>query len=416
MLAINTDTKNRNSIIRIATSACLILCLVTISLFSSVSIKPAKANTEFYDFLDNFWLTARKEGIRRETFVKAFTGLKIDIKVKKAQVSQPEFVTPVWSYVERAVSEKRMQLGQKELLERAEILNKIERKYGVEKQILLAIWGLESTFGQNKGSKDIIRSLATMAFKGKRTKYGRKQLIAALKIIQRGDIPLNEFKGSWAGAMGHTQFIPVTYNHYAVDFTGDGKRDVWNSVTDALASTANYLKRSGWQTGKTWGYEVTVPRNFDYYKSGRGIKKSIREWQKYGITRVNGRGFPRPNDKAELLLPAGANGPAFLALKNFRVLMKYNVSESYVLAVGHLGDRLLGYGPFVKQWPKSDRKLKYVEHKELQRLLAQKGYKIGKIDGRIGGATKKAIRGFQRKSGLPADGYPNYAVLEKLRQ
>lgn len=379
---------------------------------------PVKANTnaEFYAFLDKFWLTAKKEGIKRDIFVKAFTGLKIDAEVKKAQKNQPEFVTPVWAYIERAVSEKRLEFGQKEMVEKAEILQKIENKYGVEKQILLAIWGLESTFGKNKGKKDVIKSLATMAFRGKRTKYGRKQLIAALKIIQRGDISLEEFKGSWAGAMGHTQFIPVTYNHYAVDFTGDGKRDIWNSVSDALASTANYLKRSGWQTGKTWGYEVQLPANYNYYRSGRGIKKTIREWRRLGIRRVNGRDFPRPDDVAELLLPAGANGPAFLALKNFRVLMRYNVSVSYVLAVGHLGDRLLGYGSFIRPWPKSDRKLKYVEQKELQRLLARKGYKIGKIDGKIGGATKKAIRGFQRNNGLPADGYPSFAVLEKLRQ
>ncbi len=386
--------------------------------FFMLLASPAKANTnaKFYEFLDDFWHTAKKSGIKRDTFVRAFTGLKIDAEVKKAQKNQPEFVTPVWSYIERAVSDKRLEYGQKEMLERAELLQKIENKYGVEKQILLAIWGLESTFGRNKGNKDVIKSLATMAFRGKRTKYGRKQLIAALKIIQRGDISLEEFKGSWAGAMGHTQFIPVTYNHYAVDFTGDGKRDIWNSVSDALASTANYLKKSGWQTGKTWGYEVELPRNYNYFRSGRGIKKTLREWQRYGIKRVNGRGFPRPDDRAELLLPAGANGPAFLVLKNFRVLMRYNVSVSYVLAVGHLGDRLLGYGPFIRPWPKSDRKLKYVEQKELQRLLTRKGYKIGKIDGKIGGATKKAIRVFQRNNGLPADGYPSYSVLEKLRQ
>lgn len=396
----------------------LLIKITLLSSFLFVFSLPVKANSneEFYKFLDNFWYSAKKAGIKRDIFVKAFTGIKLDAEVKKAQKNQPEFVTPVWSYIERAVSEKRLEFGKKELEERADILRQIENKYGVEKQILLAIWGLESTFGRNKGKKDVIKSLATMAFRGKRTKYGRKQLIAALKIIQRGDISLDEFKGSWAGAMGHTQFIPVTYNHYAVDFTGDGKRDIWNSVSDALASTANYLKRAGWQTGKTWGYEVQVPKGYDYYRSGRGIKKTIRQWQKYGIKRVNGRQFPRPDDVAELIVPAGANGPAFLVLKNFRVIMRYNVSVSYALAVGHLGDRLLGYGPFIRPWPKLDRKLKYVEQKELQRLLARKGYKIGKIDGKIGKGTRRALRRFQRSNGLPADGYPNYAVLEKLRQ
>lgn len=403
--------------IKTVQSKFVLFLLLSMTVFS-VKITTAKANTnaEFYAFLDNFWHTARKAGIRRDVFVKAFTGIKLDAEVKKAQKNQPEFVTPVWTYIERAVSEKRLELGQNEMSKRAEILEKIEQKYGVEKQILLAIWGLESTFGQNKGKKDVIKSLATMAFRGKRTNYGRKQLIAALKIIQRGDIPLEQFKGSWAGAMGHTQFIPVTYNHYAVDFTGDGKRDIWNSVSDALASTANYLKRAGWQTGKTWGYEVQVPKGYDYYRSGRGIKKTIRQWQRYGIKRVNGRHFPRPDDVAELIVPAGANGPAFLVLKNFRVIMRYNVSVSYALAVGHLGDRLLGYGPFVKPWPKSEKKLKYVEQKELQHLLAQKGYNIGKIDGKIGKSTKRALRAFQRSSGLPADGYPSYSVLQRLRQ
>jgi len=376
----------------------------------------AQANTQFRVFLEQFWPTAKRAGIRKSVYWKAVGGLRPDPSIGLAQSSQPEFVTPVWRYIDRGVSERRIELGRQALSERADILDKISQRYGVEKQILLAIWGMESTYGQNKGDKDVVRSLATMAYRGNRRSFGRKQLIGALKILQRGDIPLREFKGSWAGAMGHTQFIPTTYNHYAVDFTGDGKRDIWGSVTDALASSANYLKRSGWQTGKTWGYEVTVPKGYNYAVSGWRVKKTLAQWQKLGIKRVNGFNFPRPNDRAQLLLPAGAHGPAFLVLKNFKVLMRYNASVSYVLAVGHLGDRILGYDGFVKEWPKQDRLLKYVEHKEIQSRLKQKGYKISKIDGKMGPQTKRALRSYQRNIGWPADGYPTHALLEKLRR
>ncbi len=374
------------------------------------------ANAEFRSFLESLWPVARRAGVSQAVFKRAMGGLTPDPEIMNAQRSQPEFVSPVWSYIERAVSEERIKTGREKLNTLDETLRRIEARYGVEKQIILAIWGMESTFGKNKGSKDIIRSLATMAFKGKRKSYGRKQLIAALKILERGDIHLSDFKGSWAGAMGHTQFIPDTYNHYAVDFTGDGKRDVWNSTTDALASAANYLKKAGWKTGKTWGYEVKLPPRYNYAHSGWAIKKSLGQWHRLGIRRVNGRPFPRPSDKAELILPAGAKGPAFLVLKNFRVLMRYNKSVSYVLAVGHLGDRILGYGPFVQPWPKEDRRLKYVEQEEIQRLLHKKGYNVGKIDGKMGGRTKKALRAFQSRVGLPADGHPTYAVLEALRR
>lgn len=399
-------------------SSVLTVCLAILCYLSILTIQPhqARANEDFRAYLESMWPKAKAAGVSRELFSKAIGGLTPDPSINIAQNSQPEFVTPVWSYIERAVSEKRMELGKEALEERADILKKIEARYGVEKHILLAIWGLESTFGQNKGDKDVIRSLATLGYSGSRKNFGRQQLIAALQILQNGDIPLSEFKGSWAGAMGHTQFIPTTYNHYAVDFTGDGTRDIWRSISDALASTANYLKKAGWQTGKTWGYEVKLPANYNYAKSGFGIKKRLRDWQRLGIKRVNGYNFPRPNDRAELILPAGADGPAFLILKNFRVIMRYNKSLSYVLAVGHLGDRLLGYDAFIRPWPKNHRQLKYVEQKEIQTLLTQKGYKIGKIDGKIGGSTKKAIRAFQKRAGMRADGYPNYAVLERLRQ
>lgn len=391
----------------------LILCVFLAHLFTD--IQSVKANNDFHFFLESFWPKAKKAGVSRIVFDRAIGGLTPDPSINKSQTSQPEFVTPVWSYVDRAVSDLRLKEGQEALKNSADLLNQIEQKYGVEKQIFLAIWGLESSYGKNKGDKDIIRSLATMAYSGNRKKYGSQQLIAALQILQKGDVPLSEFKGSWAGAMGHTQFIPTTYNHYAVDFNGDGTRDVWRNVSDALASTANYLKRAGWETGKTWGYEVKLPPNFDYSQAGLGKKRTLAQWYKAGVTRMNGFKFPRPSDKAELILPAGAKGPKFLILKNFRVIMRYNVSISYVLAVGHLADRIIGYPEFIQPWPKQERLLKYVEQKELQILLSRKGYKISKIDGKMGSETIRAIRAFQKRNGLPADGYPDFDVLQKLR-
>jgi membrane-bound lytic murein transglycosylase B len=392
-----------------------LLCVLFALLLTFQNQSQAKAYGEFHEFLETIWPEARAKGVSRSTFLRAIGGLTPDPSIMKSQTSQPEFVSPVWAYIDRAVSEERLKRGKEMLVEQKELLKQLEQRFGVERQILLAIWGLESTFGKNKGDKDIIRSLATMAYRGGRKRFGRKELVAALQILERGDIPLSEFKGSWAGAMGHTQFIPSTYNAYAVDFTGDGKRDIWTSTADALASTANYLRRFGWQTGKTWGYEVILPNGYDYTISGLGKKKRLRDWARLGIKRANGSAFPRPDDVGELVLPAGARGPAFLVLKNFRVIMRYNVSVSYVLAVGHLGDRILGFSPFIRPWPKEDRRLKYVEQKEIQSLLAQKGYKIGKIDGKIGGRTKRALRDFQRRNGIPADGHPSYAILQRLR-
>lgn len=395
----------------------LAIALLSLSFVIQFSVVArATDNSEFQLFLKSLWPSAKANGIRKSTFNAAIKDLTPDPEILNAQRKQPEFISPVWSYVERAVSDKRLELGRDVMTKRAEILDKIEERYGVQRHILLAIWGLESTFGKNTGNKKIIRSLATLAFKGERQKYGRTQLIAALKILQKGDIPLEEFKGSWAGAMGHTQFIPTTYNAYAVDFTGDGTRDIWRSISDALASTANYLKKSGWESGKTWGYEVKLPANFDYRHSGWGKKKQIKNWEKLGITRVNKRHFPRLTDQAELILPAGARGPAFLVLKNFHVILKYNKSVSYVLAIGHLGDRLLGYGKFIQPWPTDEKPLKHAEQKELQQLLSKQGFEVGKIDGKIGQNTKRAVQAFQQKIGLPADGYPNSIVLQHLRR
>jgi membrane-bound lytic murein transglycosylase B len=300
------------------------------------------------------------------------------------------------------------------------ISSAIEARYGVDRHILVAIWGMESSYGEvlhnPKIVKPLVRSLATLAWADpRRRKFARTQLIAALKIVQRGDISAEALTGSWAGAMGHTQFIPTTFEAYAVDFDGDGRRDMWSSPVDALASAGNYLQKSGWVSGHSWGYEVALPQGFDYRLLDRETTLTLAEWERLGVRRVRGEGFPRPADKAELLAPAGANGPAFLLLRNHFVIKRYNNATAYALGVGHLADRLRGGEAFAQAWPASDRPLSRDETAELQQHLARVGLYEGAIDGKIGPRSRAAIRAFQSKSGMIADGFAGVRLLETIR-
>lgn len=367
-----------------------------------------------------FWPQARAAGVSYEVYSAALAGFEPDRNVLERAASQAEFVRPIWDYLDSAVSDRRLQDGLQMLGRYGRTLDQIEARYGVDKYILLAIWGMESSYGAVLENRDIvkntIRSLATLAYMGgSRSRYGAQQLIAALKILQRGDVSARNMVGSWAGAMGHTQFIPTTYEAYAVDYDGDGRRDIWGSPADALASAANYLKASGWEHGKTWGYEVVLPRGFDYRLADEGGERSLAEWSRLGIQRALGGAFPRPDDRATLLVPAGAGGPAFLMLKNFRVIKRYNNADSYALAVGHLGDRLRGYGAFRQDWPRDHKPLARDERMELQRLLSRLGLYEGAIDAKIGRGTRAAIRSFQQSAGLAPDGYASDKLLQHLR-
>ena len=374
------------------------------------------ADANFQRFINEFWPRARKSGIRADIYKQAFAGLTPDPKVLKLNATQPEFVKPIWNYINTRLNEQRISRGQEMLQSRTGILDAIEAVYGVDRHILVAIWGLESNYGSFTGRHNVIRALATLSYQGRRQRYGRSQLIAALKILQKGDVTPDKMFGSWAGAMGHTQFIPTTYELYAVDFDGDKKRDVWTTEADALGSAANYLRRSKWEPGKTWGYEVRLPAGFDYSEVGRSRAKSIRDWTRLGVRRVRGKGFPRPRDVATLIVPSGANGPAFLVLKNFRAILRYNNAVAYALAVGHLADRLRGLPEFATPWPLEDVPIaNKAGRKELQIRLKALGYKIGTIDGKIGNRTRAALRRYQRAKGLPADGYPSARVLEFMR-
>ncbi|ALZ83649.1 murein transglycosylase [Pseudomonas oryzihabitans] len=370
----------------------------------------------FEQWRSRFRTLALGRGVSAATFDQAFAGVEPDPAVIAADRSQPEFTKPVWEYLESAVSPLRVRNGKSLLIQQAGLLASLEARYGIEPARLVAFWGMESNYGNNMGNKGVIRSLATLAYEGRRPDFAQDQLIAALGILQHGDVTADRMIGSWAGAMGQTQFIPTTYDQYAVDFDGDGRRDIWGSTADALASTANYLKASGWQDGKPWGYEVRVPTNFDYSLADMGVRKTLAEWNALG---VQGLGLPQPaalpSDSASLLLPAGHRGPAFLVFNNFRTILRYNNSSSYALGVALLSERYRDAGQIAGSWPTDDLPLSRSERVELQQRLAALGLDPGSADGIIGANTRKAIRAYQQSQGWPADGYPNHQLLEKLR-
>ncbi|KIU45688.1 MULTISPECIES: lytic murein transglycosylase [Pseudomonas] len=392
-----------------------VVTLPTPNTDASPEIQPLQT---FAQWQAGFRQQALQAGITPATFDRAFIGITPDMDVIKADRSQPEFTRPVWEYLEGALSPLRVRNGKKLLDQHAVLLSQLEQRYGVDRSVLVSVWGMESNFGQFQGSKSVIRSLATLAYEGRRPAFAQAQLIAALQILQNGDIQPEAMLGSWAGAMGQTQFIPTTYNTHAVDFDGDGRRDIWKSSADALASTAHYLQSSGWKRGEPWGFEVQVPGSFDYWLADGSLRKSVAEWQQLGVTLPAGARAPAGTEQlsAALLLPAGARGPAFLVLDNFRAILKYNNSSSYALAVSLLAERFDNSGFIRGSWPKDDLPLSRSERIELQQLLSANNYDAGTADGIIGANTRKAIRSAQQAQGWPADGYPTHKLLESLRK
>ncbi|MCX7079342.1 MAG: lytic murein transglycosylase [Pseudomonas sp.] len=380
----------------------------------NLDIQPTQT---FAEWLAAFRKDALAAGINPELFDRVFANVTPDMSVIRADRSQPEFTRPVWEYLDGALSAMRVRKGQGLLYQYADILQSIEQRYGVDRQALVAVWGMESNFGSFQGDKSVIRSLATLAYEGRRPDFAHSQLLAALQILQHGDIEPEKMLGSWAGAMGQTQFIPTTYLTHAVDFDGDGRRDIWGSPADALASTAHYLQSSGWQKGQPWGFEVQLADGFDYALADGSIRKTVAEWLQLGLKLPNGASVPAGSEQlsAALLLPAGYRGPAFLVLDNFRAILKYNNSSSYALAVSLLSERFKGTGLISGEWPKDDLPLSRSERIELQNLLSASSYDTGTADGIIGANTRKAIRTAQQYFGWPADGYPTHKLLESLR-
>ncbi|MEY8881270.1 lytic murein transglycosylase [Donghicola sp. XS_ASV15] len=373
------------------------------------------AESGYAAWVSGFRGRALSQGISEATLQKAFSGAKYLPDVVRRDRNQSEFTKTLWDYLDSAVSDARVRNGKAALQQNASTLNAIEKQYGVEKEIVAAIWGLESAYGSYRGDTDIVSALSTLAFDGRRGAFFEQQLIAALQILQSGDVSARNMKGSWAGAMGHTQFIPTSYLDYAVDHNGDGRRDIWSDdPTDALASTAAYLSKFGWVTGMPWGVEVILPDGFDYTLADRSILRMPSDWARLGVTDT--KGVPiRDFGSASILLPAGAEGAAFMIFKNFEVLERYNTADAYVIGVGHLGDRLRGEGPIKANWPRGDRALTFDERKELQDRLTRAGFTTKGVDGRIGPNTIDAVRAYQVAKGLTPDGYPSLRLLERLR-
>src|SRR5947209_18523107 len=348
------------------------------------------AVADFKNCLERMWPDAARRGISRASFETFTADLEPDLKIMDFVDAQPEFTKAFWDYLDTLVTDERIAKGRELLATHAATFDAVEKAYGVDRHIIVAIWGVETKYGAVAGERPVIRSTATLACVGRRQAYFKDEFLAALEILHRGDIRPEQLKGSWAGAFGSTQFMPTAFKRYAVDFDRDGRRDVVGSVPDVIASTANNLKRDGWVSGQTWGYEVVLPQGFDFLLAERARMLTMREWERAGIRRAGGKAFARADDRAFLLVPAGAQGPAFLMLQNFRVIMKYNPAEAYALAIGHLADRLRGGEPFVQPWPRQERVLSRTERLELQQLLVQRGVYNGTPYGQFGGQTTDA--------------------------
>jgi membrane-bound lytic murein transglycosylase B len=383
-------------------------------LMTADAIRAAAA--DFNTCIANLWPDAARRGITREIYDRFTAGLTPDLHIMDLLDAQPEFTKAPWDYLDLLVSDDRIARGKALLAQYASVFAAMQRTYGVDPAIITAIWGVESNYSTLGGTRPVLRSTATLACVGRRRDYFREEFLSTLEILQRGDVPPEHLIGSWAGAFGPTQFMPTTFKRFAVDFDGDGHRDIVDSVPDLIASTANNLKLDGWVPGQTWGYEVVLPQSFDYMLADRSKQMTLKQWEALGIRRPNGGTFPHPDDKAYLLIPAGARGPAFLMLQNFRVIMKYNPAEAYALAIGYLADRMRGGAPFVQSWPRDERVLTLDERSEMQQLLAQHGFNVGQPDGLLGPQTRIAIRNYQASVGQIPDGFASSAVLDRLRQ
>ncbi|WP_172125945.1 MULTISPECIES: lytic murein transglycosylase [unclassified Devosia] len=386
------------------------LCFAALLNFGSA---PALASSA--DFVRGLWPQAEARGVSRKAFEASFAGYSPIPQVMELTRKQPEFASLASDYVTKRVTDAQAAKGRAMRAEWNQTLSAAAQRYGVQPEVVLAIWGMETNFGGFMGGNNTIHALATLTEGGYRADFFRDELLNALRIVSDGHVSPRNMVGSWAGAMGHTQFMPSSFMRYAVDFNGDGRKDIWNSVPDALGSTANYLKSFNWRPGETWGYEVRLPQGFNFAAARQMERASVSQWQAMGISRASGKPFPRSSDTARLYLPTGASGPAFLLLPNFEVIKRYNNSDSYALAVGHLADRIIGGGPFVVPWPR-DYALNKSQRAELQSLLARAGFDIGSPDGVLGPKTRAAVLAYQAKAGLPADGYISGRLLDSLKR
>lgn len=363
----------------------------------------------FHEWREPFRHHAAAQGISEGTLDQALDNARYRERVIELDRYQPEFVRPIWGYLDTAVSSTRINNGREKLTRHRATAQRMEKRYGVPAEVIVAIWGIESNYGSNFGGFSAIDALATLAYDGRRRAFAQSELLAALRIIDSGDITVSEMVGSWAGAMGHTQFIPSSFEAYAVDGDGDGRRDIWGSIADVMASTANYLAKAGWQPGQPWGTEVALPDDFDYAQTER---RSSDAWAAQGVRAINGE-LPR-FDSAAVIVPAGADGPAFIVGLNFRAILRYNNATSYALAVGTLSDAIAGREGIQQSWPREQVPLTHDDMRELQRQLNAAGYSVGTADGIMGPNTRRGLRAFQRDQGMIPDGFATQTLLERL--
>lgn len=376
----------------------------------------APTEAGFRAWLDGFRARAQAEGIAAGTLDSAFAEVRLNPGVIEKDRNQNEFTRQIWDYLDTAVSEDRVRNGMAALKRHRALLDAIADRHGVDAEVVAAIWGLESAYGGFRGGIPVIEALATLAFDSRRGAYFERELIAALKLLQAGEVAVADFRGSWAGASGHTQFMPSSILALAQDWTGDGRRNLWgDDPADALASTAAYLAKNGWTQGQPWGVEVTLPEDFPWEETGERIRKPVSEWMALGVRDIDG-GEVADHGLASVLLPAGHLGAAFLIFANFQVIETYNTADAYVIAVGSLSDRLRGGRAIAHGWPRGDRALTFDEKREMQALLLGKGFDPQGVDGIMGPNTIEAVRRFQKSLGLVPDGYASVAVLDLLRR
>jgi membrane-bound lytic murein transglycosylase B len=381
---------------------------------SAPAVVSADPQARFRTFLQDFRAEALAAGIPPELYDRATSNISLNTRVEQLNLSQPEFVRPVWTYLDNAVTEARVNRGRDLMGVNAELFARLQVTYGIPTEVVTAIWGMETGYGANLGSFNLFEALATLAYDGPRAAYGRRQLIAALKIALTEGRDPSTMTGSWAGAFGFTQFVPTTFLERAVDGDGDGKRDLWGSPADALASTANYLNRSGWKPGEGWGVEVQLPADFAYENADPEIRMPVAEWTAKGVRKLNGEPLSESAEPAAIFLPAGARGPAFLVQENFYAILKYNFATSYALAVSVLSDRLKGASGVTGNWPRGEEMLSVRQRITLQEGLTTLGYDTGGVDGVLGRRTRAAIREFQKARGIPADGYATSSLLTRI--
>ncbi len=389
---------------------------ITTTLLLSIFFTPvsSEAAGRFSDWLTKLRIEAQSKGISQDTLNSALTGLNPIPRVIELDRKQPEFTQTFWNYLDTRVNEKRIMRGRQLLVEHGDLLREVERLYGVQPRFLVAFWGLETNFGDYLGSFPTVGALATLAYDARRSTFFRGQLLASLQILQEGHISVDKMKGSWAGAMGQPQFMPTTFINFAIDHNGDGRRDIWHTLPDVFASAANFLSQSGWQKSESWGSEIKLPENFNYEMAGLNTSKKVSRWQSLGIRYISGDDLQGSEETASIILPSGYSGPAFLVHNNYRTIMNWNRSHLYAISVGHLADRIVGGTPFISKRPAEEQSLSLEQVKTIQRILAGYGYNPGPADGLAGKKTRTAIKKYQRQNNLPADGYPNSILLQKL--